>query len=41
MHWDLTIRMAELLVVVGVAWKALRVLDRFQLTLENFPLHRH
>ncbi len=41
MHWDLTIHLGEMLIVMGLAWRVVRALNRLSFLLENFPPHRH
>lgn len=41
MNLDITVHLGELLLIAGIAWKAIRTLNRLDNALENFPLHRH
>jgi hypothetical protein len=41
MNWDTLIHLGVALPVLGVLWKANRVLNRFVDNLEDHPLHRH
>ena len=41
MNIDLTFHAAELLVLLGVAWKVISALNRFTGILRDYPPHRH
>jgi hypothetical protein len=40
-HLSLTIDVTALLAILGICWKANRVLNRFLDVLREFPPHRH
>lgn len=40
-HLDLTIGVGSLLVLLGLAWKGNRVLNRWIDLLGEYPLHKH
>ena len=41
MSIDNFVHVAELVPLIGLGWKMLRVLTRLEDNLKNFPLHRH
>lgn len=41
MTFDLTIHLAELLIMAGVAWRVIRAANRIESVLKDFPPHRH
>lgn len=41
MHFDFTIHVPELLVALGIAWRAIVAMNKLTFTMENFPPHKH
>lgn len=41
MNFEFTFHTAELLVLLGVAWRVVVALNRFTGILKDFPPHRH
>jgi len=41
MHWDATIGISSLLVLLGIAWRVNRTLNKLWDLFQQFPPHRH